>query len=203
MRVFTHIAMIFYVAIILFIGGLAVSFAFHNITIGEINYLLSMAYNDLNLRIIIILVSSLIMFLSLVFGRVITGSHQKERTIAFDNPSGRVSISLSALEDMIKRSVSKVSEVKEIRPIIRATKNGIEVAARLILNSDVSIPDMTAELQELVKRRVQDVLGVEEKVVVKIHVTKIIPSCGKDKRVKEDEPEGKEELSVPFQGYRK
>ncbi|MDP8265064.1 MAG: alkaline shock response membrane anchor protein AmaP [Candidatus Aceula lacicola] len=203
MRVFTRLAMLFYVAIILFIGGFIISLATHAITLAEISYYLDIAYNDLNLRFVIVVVSAAIMFLSLLFARIITGSQQKEKTIAFDNPSGRVSISLSALEDMIKRSVSGISEVKEIKPSILATKKGIEVTSRLILKSDVSIPDMTAQLQELIKTRVQDVLGIEENVIIKIHVTKIVSSSGKEKNRKNDEAEEKEELSVPFQGYRK
>jgi len=203
MRVFTRLAMLFYVAIILFIGGLIVSFATHTITLMEVNYYLDTAYSDINLRFIIIMVSAATMFLSLLFARIITGSQQKEKTIAFDNPSGRVSISLTALEDMIRRSVARISEVKEIKPNILATKKGIEVTSRIILKSDVSIPDLTAQLQDLIKARVQDVLGIEENVIVKIHVIKIVSSSGKEKNRKNDEVEEKEELSVPFQGYRK
>ncbi len=127
MRVFTRLAMLFYVAIILFIGGFIISLATHAITLAEISYYLDIAYNDLNLRFVIVVVSAAIMFLSLLFARIITGSQQKEKTIAFDNPSGRVSISLSALEDMIKRSVSGISEVKEIKPSILATKKALRL----------------------------------------------------------------------------
>ncbi|MDD3374758.1 MAG: alkaline shock response membrane anchor protein AmaP [Candidatus Omnitrophica bacterium] len=203
MRVFTRLAMLFYSVIILFVGSLVVSFTTHTIALIEANDYLDAVYNDTNLCFVISVISVVVMFLSLLFARIIIGGQQKEKVIAFDNPSGRVSISLSALEDMIKRAVAKISEVKEIKPSILATKKGIEVTSRLVLKSDVSIPDMTARLQELIKGRVQDVLGIEENVSVKIHVTKIVPSSGKEQSRKSDEVEQKENLSVPFQGYRK
>ncbi len=96
-----------------------------------------------------------------------------------------------------------MSEVKEIKPSILATKKGIEIISRLILKEDVSIPEMTAQLQDLIKNRVQDVLGVEENVIVKLHIVKISSSGGKEKYLKNDEVDQKEELSVPFKGYRK
>lgn len=203
MRLMTHIAMFFYLAIISMVAVVAVSFAAHWIRLEEINYFLGIAYASKNSCLLIIAVSAGAVFLSFIFSRIIIGVQQKERTIAFENPTGRVSISLSALEDMIKRTVLRVPDVKEIKSDIRATKKGIDVTCRLVLKAEGNIPDTTSRIQDLIRSRIQEILGLEENVIVKIHITKIFSQTEKDKPVREEDPRNFSELSVPFKGYRK
>lgn len=203
MRFFAHVAILFYLAIICFVGVLAIAFANNAVSMGDVVYYLISAQASPNLSIAITAISALVVFLSFLFARILLGGQQKERTIAFENPSGRVSITLNALEDMVRRAILDISEVKEIKPSMIATKKGIEVTCRLVLKSDGNIPDMTLKIQDLIKGQLQDVLGIEENVVVLIHITKIIAQADKNKAAKVVEPEEKPQISVPFQGYRK
>ncbi len=203
MRVLTHIAMFFYLAIITFVAAVAISFAVHRIKFEELTYFLNIAYQSRNICIAIIVVSITAVLIGFLFSRIILGVQQKERTIAFENPSGRVTISLVALEDMIKRTVLRVSEVKEVRSSVRATKKGIDVTCRLVLKAESNIPDMTSRIQDLVKSRIQEILGLEENVIVRIHITKIITQSDKDPSGSESDRKDFSDMSVPFKGYRK
>lgn len=203
MRVLTHIAMFFYLAIITFVAAVAVSFAVHRIKFEELTYFLNIAYQSRNICIAIIIVSVTAVLVGFLFSRIILGVQQKERTIAFENPSGRVTISLVALEDMIKRTVLRVSEVKEVRSSARATKKGIDVTCRLVLKAESNIPDMTSRIQDLVKSRIQEILGLEENVIVRIHITKIMTQSEKDSSGSESDRKDFSDMSVPFKGYRK
>jgi uncharacterized alkaline shock family protein YloU len=203
MKIITHIAMFFYLAIITTVAGIAISFAAHWIRFEELSYFLALAYESKHICILIIAISIGSVLLSFFLSRIIIGVQKKERTIAFENPAGRVSISLSALEDMIKRNVLRVSDVKEIRSIIRATKKGIDVTCRLVLKAEGNIPETTLRIQELIKSRVQEILGVEENVTVKLHIAKIFSQTDKEKSGKEDEFSDFSQSSVPFKGYRK
>ncbi len=203
MRVITHLAMFFYLAIITMMAGVAVSFAAHWIKMEELTYFLGLAYANKNICILIMVGSVGSVLLSFLFSRIIMGVQKKERTIAFDNPAGRVSISLSALEDMIKRNVLRIADVKEIRSVVRATKKGIDVSCRLILKAEGNIPDTTSRIQDLIKSRVQEILGLEENVTVKLHIAKIFSQLDKAKADQGEEGRDFPELSVPFKGYRK
>ncbi len=204
MRFFIHLAILFYFTLISLFCVVAFLFANQQILFEDVVFYLNTAYVDPQIGLGISLSSFLILLLSLPYARILSGSRQKERTIAFDNPSGRVSISLSAMEDTIKRSVLKILEVKEIKPLIRATKKGIEITCRLILRSESNIPELTSRLQEIIKEGVQDVLGIEENVIVQIHITRIVSELGKAKKKPEGEDlQGREALAVPFQGYHK
>ena len=202
MKIITHMAMFFYLAIITTVAGIAIAFAAHWIRFEELSYFLSLAYGSRNICILIIGASAGSVLLSFLFSRIIIGVQKKERTIAFENPAGRVSISLSALEDMIKRNVLRVSDVKEIKSVIRATKKGIDVTCRLVLKAEGNIPETTLRIQELIKSRVQEILGLEENVTVKLHIAKIFSQTEKDKGGREGDLSDFSE-SVPFKGYRK
>ncbi len=154
---------------------------------------------NLQTRIILGLMGIALVIISISFAQLILGKIQREKTVAFTNPSGQVTIALSAVEDLIIRLVRPIPEIKEVRPDVVAGKRGIEIDLRLILKSEVNIPDLTIHLQEMVKNKVQEILGIEEQIIVRIHVLKIVSIDEKEKKKKEPE---KEEPSIPFSGYR-
>jgi len=100
---------------------------------------------------------------------------QREKTIAFTNPEGQVTISLSAIEDLIRKVAKQVSDVKDLRCDVKANKKGaIQITAKVSLWSDSNIPEATERVQNLVKTKVQDMLGLEEAVTCTVHITKIV-----------------------------
>ncbi len=199
MKFFSFCGVLFYTLILSLLGGLIIGFSLHMIVIQDVVALLDAGYNVLNLRIITGLIGLLLILISIAFAQLILGRIQKERTIAFNNPSGQVTVSLSAVEDLVKRLTSHLTEIKETRPDVIATKKGIQIDLRVVLRSEANIPDLTLKLQELIKSRIQDILGVEEAVNIRVHVAKIISSDEeKDKKKKAQE---KEEPIIPFQSY--
>ena len=201
MRFFSNLALMFYVSIITLFSGFVLLFVSHTVMLQEVNYYLGIAYYDTRIRVIVGGIGFFLIFLSFIFARIISGSKHKEKTIAFDNPIGRVSISLVAVEDSIRRLLYRIPEIKEVRPFIIASKKGIEVEVRLVFKADVNIPEATSRLQEMVKNKIQEILGLEETVIVRLHVVKIISEQPKAKRQKTDEETGANP-TVPFQGYR-
>lgn len=199
MRFFTVLGIIFYTTVLFLIAAILVIFALNWLQAKDIINILEYIQMSPNSRIIIGLAGILLVLISISFAQLILGRLQRERTIAFNNPSGQVTISLNAVEDLIKRITSSVAEIKEVRPDVIAGKRGIEVNLKVILKSEANIPDLTSQLQEIIKNRVQETLGIEEQIVVRIHVAKIVSFEEKDKRRKESEK--REEPTVPFSGY--
>lgn len=204
MRFFTFIGVVFYTLILWLLGGLIIGFCLHLIQIEDVSHILQAVYTFNDLRISTGIIGLLLILLSFSFARLILGRMQKERTIAFENPSGIVTVSLSAVEDLVKRLSLQIPEIRDTRPEVIATKKGIEIDLRIVLRSEVNIPDLTAKFQDLIKSRIQEILGVEEAVMVRIHVAKIVgDEEEKSKKKKGAIPEEKEDASVPFQGYSK
>ena len=194
----TALSILFYTIIFAFIGTLAIAFAFHLIDINELMAQFIYAYNDLRMRIITGLSGLVFILLSFSAAQVITGKIQREKTIAFTNPNGQVTITLSAVEDLIKRLAHQLSEIKDAKADVKATKKGIDIRMRVVLRSETNIPDFTARLQDLIASKIQEVFGIDEPINVKIHVAKIIGFEDKQKK----RPEKNEEIDVPYQGLK-
>jgi len=196
MRFFTVLGILFYTIVFILIGVTLIVFALNIIQPQDINILLNYIQYNPNSRIITGLIGLLLILLSFFFAQLILGRFQRERTIAFTTSSGEVTIALSAIEDLIRRLTGILPEIRELRPDVIATKKGIVVDLRVILKSEANIPELTGRLQDITRSKIQEVLGVEEQIIVKIHVAKIIST--EDKKRKDAT---KDEPVIPFGGY--
>ena len=111
---------------------------------------------------------------SFVVVHVVFGRIQRQRTIAFENADGPVTVSLSAIEDFIRRLTLRLPEVKELKPEVLARKKQINVFLRATLWSDANIPQASERIQALVRGKVHTMLGIEEPVTVSLHIRKIV-----------------------------
>jgi uncharacterized alkaline shock family protein YloU len=198
MWLLTRIAIIFYIFIIWTTGIAVILFVSHGFDLQTIQRLLTMVYSDNQSGAIAGICSGVIMLMSFLLARLIYGSRQRERTIAFENPTGGVTVSLTVFEDLIKRLIVQTPEVKEIRPYMIATKKGLEVDIKLVLRHEVNIPDLTARFQDLVRRKIEEAVGMEGKINIRVHVTKISLKDIKSK----NKDEFQTPTQAPFHGYR-
>ena len=196
MRVF---GVLFYTAVLVLIGialiVLSFTFTFSGLqpqTAQYINDMLSYVQQSAQAKIIIAFSGGLLILVSISFAQLILGRFQREKTIAFKTASGEVTIALSAVEDLIRRITNLMPEVKELRPDVKANKKGITVELRVVLRSEANIPGLTERLEEMTKGKMQEVLGLEEKIFVNTHIVKIIP---------QDEKDRKQQPTIPFSGY--
>ncbi|MDD5130692.1 MAG: alkaline shock response membrane anchor protein AmaP [Candidatus Omnitrophica bacterium] len=198
MRFFTVLGIVFYAVMIMVIGLALIVFAFDLFLPADINNLLIFAQSSQNSRVVIGLSGALLILISFSFAQIILGKFQRERTIAFTTSSGQVTISLSAVEDLIRRLAAIIPEVKELRPNVVANKKGIIVEMRVVLRSEANIPELTGRLQDITKSKIQEVLGVDEQIIIRIHVAKIAHDEKDNRRKKDSE---KDEPAIPFGGY--
>ena len=196
MRIFTVLGILFYAGIIVLVGLGLMALSLNILPPQDINNLLVYAQYSLNSRIIVGLSGVLLILISFSFAQLILGRFQREKTIAFATASGEVTIALSAVEDLIKRLAGIIPEIIELRPDVIATKKGILVDIRVVLKSEANIPELTARLQEITRSKIQEVLGLEEQIITRIHVAKIITV--EEKKRKDAE---KQESAIPFGGY--
>jgi uncharacterized alkaline shock family protein YloU len=177
------------------IGILLIAIAFETYPIASISKVLEAVYGSTELKITLGLIGAFLIVFTIIVLQLTVGKMQREKTIAFENPDGQVLISLTAIEDFIRRAIKQLPEVKELRPNVRATKKGVTITSRVTLFSDINLPDTTEKIQNIVKSRVQNLLGIEEPVHIRVHVAKI---ANKEAPVPK-EPK-KEEKAAPFRG---
>ena len=199
MKFFTTLGIMFYAVVIIVIGLTFIIFSLNLILPQDINNLLIYAQASPNSRLVIGFSGVVLILISFSFAQIILGRFQREKTIAFTTSSGQVTISLSAVEDLIRRLAGVIPEVKELRPNVVANKKGIIVDMRIILRSEANIPELTSRLQDITKSKIQEILGLEEQVIIRIHVAKIAHD-EKDTRRKRDFDK-EDPSAIPFSGY--
>jgi len=173
MRFLKSLAVVLHTLVFLAAGALLLALALNFFSsdeiMGSINYLCA----DQNAKPAMIIVGGVLILAGLLMAHINLGRMQSEKTIAFENPEGQVTVSLSAIEDFIKKSVRHLPEIKELRSSVSANKKGISVVCRATIFADSNIPETTERIQAIVKSKVQEMLGVEEAITIKINVIKI------------------------------
>ena len=193
MKLFNGITRFFYTLILILLGACLILVALNFIPKESLINVINQIYVKPDLRIITGFTGLLLIGISLLVIQLAIGKMEREKIIAFENPDGQVTVSLTAIEDFMRRLARQVPEIKELRPKVTATKKGIIVDAKVTLYSEISIPNITEKIQSIVKNRVQDMLGIEEAIIVKVHINKLAqreePKKKKSKREKQEEQE--------------
>ncbi len=198
MRIFNVLGILFYAFILILIGAGLIVLSFNIILPQDVANFMVYLQQHLNSRIVVGLSGLILILVSFSFAQLILGRFQREKTIAFDTPTGEVTVALNAVEDLIKRLVVLVPEIRELRPDVIASKKGIMVDLRVVLKSEANIPELTSRLQEVTKAKIQEVLGIEDQITIKIHIAKIVPLDDKDRKKRDVD---RIEPTIPFGGY--
>jgi hypothetical protein len=111
--------------------------------------------------------------LAAVWGTV--SQRRYERIIVLRNPLGEVQVSLTALEDLGRLVKAEVSGVKDLKLRIRAGRRGISADARVVLQGDVDVAQVSEAVQASVRRRLQQVVGLDQDVRPRVMVSKLLP----------------------------
>ena len=100
--------------------------------------------------------------------------HYRTRSISFSGPGGLVRVHLSAVEDFLMNEIrQRVKAVKRIRTSTIITPKGLQVYNQVIIWAGYDIPTATGKIQDLVKRLLQDTVGVERLGEIKVLVYRI------------------------------
>ena len=202
MNFIKRIALLISVSVTLVASLLVILFVSNLVDYRQILVYLKASYDDQTLRIAWGSLAAVMICVNFILFKLFSVNVHRDRVIAFDNPAGRVSVSLVALEDIIKKMVLKIDEVKDTKIVIKAVKNGLQATLKLAILSDINIPNLTSKIQEVVKRKIHDTIGIEGVVDVTIHVRRILPDQAKMKNREVADVEAKSDRTVPFHGYR-
>ncbi|UCD55617.1 MAG: alkaline shock response membrane anchor protein AmaP [Candidatus Omnitrophota bacterium] len=199
MNFIKSLTIIVHALVLLAIGGILVSLSLGLFSPDELGNIVNYIYTQTNVKLILGIIGAIFIAAGLLTANINLGNVRMQKTIAFENPEGQVTVSLSAIEDFIKKSVRHLPEVKELRSNVTASKKGINIICVATIFADSNIPATTERIQSIVKSRVHEMLGVEETINIKIHVTKI---SSKGKGEMPIPPKEHEEMSrrMPFGG---
>ena len=142
MKFLVRLAVLFYVTAILFVGCFMLFFAMHGIPrfyevpFRDFFVMLTALYYDNQLRWVVGIVAVIMLLKNYIYMQALIGHQHTGEAIAFDNPSGRVTVSITAIEDLVRRSIGNLPEIKEVRSSITPGKKALEIDTRIVLSKD-------------------------------------------------------------------
>nr|WP_282580189.1 alkaline shock response membrane anchor protein AmaP [Natroniella sulfidigena] len=75
--------------------------------------------------------------------------------------SGKIMISLEAINNLVKNLVRQEDEVIEIDSVLKAEEKGVHISLKLAVISETNVPQLSQRLQEVIKEQVTESTGVK------------------------------------------
>ena len=188
------LTVLIYITLSLTTGFILIGLSLGMLNVDTITVYLTKIPADFPLRWIAVLVGLLLILLCLRYIQASFRRARKNKSITFESEEGKVSITLVAIEDMLKKMLEEKTEVSRIKPKVILRKKGIEVAACGVLTTEVNLVEFTKEIQEQIRGKVHNLLGEDKQVQVNLEIRKIALSK-KDLTNVDKEPE------IPFRNY--
>jgi hypothetical protein len=95
------------------------------------------------------------------------GPRRERRITLKEDAVGRVTVALDGLRELADREAGRVAGVLRARSQVEDQPAGLEIACRLTVDPECSVPDMTQELRERLKAAVEHHTGL---VVTRVSV---------------------------------
>lgn len=113
---------------------------------------------------VILLILGIYVFISTIKLQPRVRSVEVDRSLV-----GEVSITIPAIKILIMKAVKKVEGIKDIKPVVNNGRDGLEVYLHMMINPDVSVPELSKNVQDVVRKHLEDIGGLkvaEVKVLV-------------------------------------
>lgn len=85
---------------------------------------------------------------------------QSGKAVVHDYMLGQVRISLQAIENLVKKVVYQVHGVKDVKPRVVQTPGGMGLHIRAVVAPDISIPEVSREIQQRVQEYISQTTGI-------------------------------------------
>jgi uncharacterized alkaline shock family protein YloU len=97
-----------------------------------------------------------------LFAAQFRGSSQSKlpNSVVLQAEEGEVRIALTAIESLVQQAAAQVKGVREVRPTFFTRNEGLGVHIKTTVSSEDSIPELSAQLQNVVKEHVLRIAGV-------------------------------------------
>lgn len=162
-----------YTIVVLSLGIFFIGISLGIVPISQINMIFDVIYgSSLNLLYVGLIG---IVLLTLSFVHLYSAGRRRKRgkTISFENPDGEVNISLSAIEDFVKRISEDVTEIKQLDCKVTNSKKGLNVTNDVVVYAGISIPEITEKFQNMIKLKLEGILGIENNIKIRMHVKEV------------------------------
>lgn len=155
-----RLVLFLYNLLLLSLAGIAVAAAAGR---PEPLYYIRLALSTPQNRVVLGTIAVLVMAIALLllFSGLKREAKADETIIVKSELNGQVSITVPAIKLIIMRAVKKVEGVRDIRPAVTNAQDGLVVYLHMMINPEHNVPEMSRNLQEVVKQYLEDIGGLQ------------------------------------------
>lgn len=122
---------------------------------------LAIALEHRNPRMVIGLVALVFLLISLKFFiNSIAGRSEDRQAVIHENALGQVRVTIPAIESLVNKVTASIRGVREVRPRVTCRPEGVVIFVQAAVTPEVSIPQVSEEIQNKVKDYVTEIAGV-------------------------------------------
>ncbi|MFH1846710.1 MAG: alkaline shock response membrane anchor protein AmaP [Candidatus Omnitrophota bacterium] len=173
MNFFKRLSAVFYMAVMVGTGALFLAVALNLIVPEFWLEIINSISANFSYQAAAAVIGFLFVILGIVYPYRMEKRIKKNRIVAFQNPDGEVTVSLSAIEDYVRKIAKNILGIKDLRSRVDINKRGINIITDVSMFSGANIPEVTEKIQMEVRNKVQSMLGIEKKINIKMHIRKI------------------------------
>ncbi|NPV90390.1 MAG: alkaline shock response membrane anchor protein AmaP [Firmicutes bacterium] len=124
---------------------------------------LNTALSEQSGKIVVGLAGCAVILISMVllFSGLKGKEERQENGVIQELKLGRVVTTTTAIDSVVRRAVRQVRGVREVRPLINITPNGLSLVLNIILSPDVKVPEVSPQIQENVRQQLFDIIGID------------------------------------------
>lgn len=173
MKVVNAFATLFAVMSFLTLGSLTLMVALHLLSLEDAVVKIQEIYASPWRSMQMGMVGLLFIFVGLSFAKTLVKRGRQTEALIFQGEIGPIVVSVTAIEDVIKKVLKRFMLVKEWKTKTLIDGRDVEVKLRLVLWSGGDVPSLLSGIQQEIRDRLRKILGSECRVEIFCDVIRI------------------------------
>ena len=161
MSIFDRVILTIYTLVIALLSLIIIAFSFKLVSIQKFwtGFVLLYGRWEAGILGFVLLIFSIRFLLSGI------KSQKHNETIIRTNEVGSVKISLVAIENLVRKVIEDIEKIKDTNVKIQMENDDVVIVLKLVITSDVVIPELSSELQNTVREYIETHTGITVKEV--------------------------------------
>ncbi|MDD5218523.1 MAG: alkaline shock response membrane anchor protein AmaP [Candidatus Omnitrophica bacterium] len=173
MKVVNVFAQLFAIFAFLTLGSLLIIVSFHVLSLEDALLKVQDIYCTPAKSFQVGLTGLFFILVGLIFSKMLVKSGRNAEAIIFQSELGPIVVSVTAIEDVVKKVIKRFHLVKESKVKTIVHGKNVEIRLSLVLWSGGQVPELLSEIQDQIRSRIKKLLGTENRVEIHCDVQRI------------------------------
>lgn len=96
-----------------------------------------------------------------VFAAIFKREPRLEQVVVKQGLQGEIAITVPAIKVLIMRAIKQIEGVRDIKPDVAQSVEGLIIKLHMAVNPELSVPELSQQIQSTVKQYLQDIGGLQ------------------------------------------